>query len=144
MLDVTPDVPAHANGPAADDDLARTAARILIPVVDAFEEDVGDRPRLAELVEALGWAVPSGEPCLEALGLFADTFPSPRAAALGTKATVPYVVHTDEQQLVNGVWKVIGHEESLMALFPEPEIYSRPEPQRIRSRVARIRGGRDC
>jgi len=56
-----------------------------------------------------------------ALGLFAETFPSPRAAALGTKATVPYVVH-------NGVWKVVGHDESLIALFPEPEIYHAPNP----------------
>jgi len=61
-----------------------------------------------------------------ALGLFRGTCRLPRIAA-ALKAPLPHPVYTDEQPVKTGVWRVIGHDESLLALFPaDPEIYHKP------------------
>ncbi len=61
-----------------------------------------------------------------ALGLFRGVVRPPSIAA-AVKAPLPYPVYTDEEPVKTGLWKVIGHDESLLALFPaEPEIYHEP------------------
>jgi hypothetical protein len=62
-----------------------------------------------------------------ALGLFSDSVALPRLSSLGSRTIVPYAVHTDEQQLISGIWKVVGHNETLIPSFPEPEIYHAPD-----------------
>jgi hypothetical protein len=37
-------------------------------------------------------------------------------------------VYSDDDFISSGRWQIIGHDEALVALFPEPEIYHRPQP----------------
>jgi hypothetical protein len=61
-----------------------------------------------------------------ALGLLRGVNRLPRTASAHV-VPKPYPVYTDEQLVKSGVWKVIGHDESLLGLFPaEPEIYHKP------------------
>ncbi|MBR7838506.1 hypothetical protein KDL01_34890 [Actinospica durhamensis] len=61
-----------------------------------------------------------------ALGLFRGTSRLPRTAA-ALEAPLPHPVYTDEQPVKTGVWRLIGHDESLLARFPaDPEIYHKP------------------
>jgi hypothetical protein len=57
MNDADPDVSAAT---------AQRAAQSLATIARAVDEDIGGQPTLAELIEILGWAVPTAEESLEA------------------------------------------------------------------------------
>jgi hypothetical protein len=60
-----------------------------------------------------------------AVGVFAGTSPLPAVTA--DRRAMPRPIHTDDQSVLAGDWKIVGHDEELLALFPtEPEIYHRP------------------
>lgn len=63
-----------------------------------------------------------------ALGLFEGRSPQGRLDPELREAPRRHPVYTEESQLGNGVWKIVGHDESLLALFPaDPPIYHEPD-----------------
>jgi hypothetical protein len=63
-----------------------------------------------------------------ALGLFHGTSAQGRLDAGLRGSPRKYPVHTGCDLVVNGTWKIAGHDDSLLALFPsDPVIYHRPE-----------------
>ncbi|MCU7724011.1 hypothetical protein ODJ79_09815 [Actinoplanes sp. KI2] len=61
-----------------------------------------------------------------ALGLFDGASEVPRVGASRRRGPVLY---TDDQLIAKGAWIIVGHEDSLLSLFPaEPEIYHSPDP----------------
>jgi hypothetical protein len=62
-----------------------------------------------------------------ALGLFQGRSPQGRLSPGLREAPRKYPVYTEESQVKNGTWRIVGHDESLLALFPaDPPIYHRP------------------
>jgi hypothetical protein len=61
-----------------------------------------------------------------ALGLFRGGLTSPELSAAPRGAPGPHPVHTDDQPVMDGTWRVAYHDESLLALFGRPEIYHKP------------------
>ncbi|HWE91418.1 MAG TPA: hypothetical protein VG317_18300 [Pseudonocardiaceae bacterium] len=62
-----------------------------------------------------------------ALGLFRGTSAVPRLGPTVRDAPLPHAVYTDDQLVITGVWRVVGHDEGLLALFPaEPAVYHKP------------------
>ena len=62
-----------------------------------------------------------------ALGLLGGATPVPRVSRATTQTRSPMTVYTDGSQFANGAWFIVGHDETLLRLFPsEPEIYHRP------------------
>ena len=63
-----------------------------------------------------------------AVGLFRGTSAQGRLDAGLRAAARKYPVHTDRQLVADGTWKVVDHDEGLLALFPSaPCIYHRPD-----------------
>ncbi|MGW7361843.1 hypothetical protein ACWGI8_00075 [Streptomyces sp. NPDC054841] len=59
-----------------------------------------------------------------ALGLLRGTRAVPKVVEERPDVVSRPVFHTDDEQVVAGVWKTVGREESLLGLFPgDPEIY---------------------
>ncbi|MEH0630760.1 MULTISPECIES: hypothetical protein [Streptomyces] len=64
-----------------------------------------------------------------ALGIFRDKFHSQESVYPRRSAVRTFPVYSDDVQVLNGSWKVIGHDESFLSMFPvEPEIYHSPIP----------------
>ncbi|QFZ21303.1 hypothetical protein [Saccharothrix syringae] len=64
-----------------------------------------------------------------ALGLFDGVSPDGRPDARLLAAPGRFPVYTEESLLKDGTWRVVGHDEGLLARFPaNPEIYHRPRP----------------
>jgi hypothetical protein len=62
-----------------------------------------------------------------ALGLFRGTSPQGRLDAGLRRTPRKYPVYTDNSLVMNGAWKTVDHDDSLLALFPaDPPIYHRP------------------
>jgi hypothetical protein len=62
-----------------------------------------------------------------AVGLFHGTSPRGRLDAALRQSPRKYPVHTSEDLVMNGTWKIVDHDANLLALFPsEPVIYHRP------------------
>lgn len=62
-----------------------------------------------------------------ALGLFHPTSPSADSPAAALRHPRPHPVYTEESRIKDGTWKRVGHDSSLLALFPaDPPIYHRP------------------
>ncbi|MFB9834596.1 hypothetical protein [Actinoallomurus acaciae] len=62
-----------------------------------------------------------------ALGLFEGRSPYGRLDPELRKAPRRHPVYTEESQIGNGAWRIVGHDESLLALFPaDPPIYHEP------------------
>jgi hypothetical protein len=63
-----------------------------------------------------------------ALGLIRGRFPVPRIRETAHLGVRRFPVYTDDRLVSTGAWKVVGHDESLLSLFPEePEIYHAPD-----------------
>jgi hypothetical protein len=63
-----------------------------------------------------------------AVGVFDGTSTVPAVPAV--RRVMPRPFHTDDQSVLDGDWKVAGHDEELLALFPkDPEIYHQPPSQ---------------
>ncbi|GLY78818.1 hypothetical protein [Actinoallomurus iriomotensis] len=63
-----------------------------------------------------------------ALGLFEGRSPYGRLGPDLRARSRRHPVYTEESQIKNGTWAVVGHDESLLALFPaDPPIYHRPD-----------------
>ncbi|MGW2965271.1 hypothetical protein ACWDGI_43500 [Streptomyces sp. NPDC001220] len=64
-----------------------------------------------------------------ALGIFRERFESLEAVNPRHSAVCKFPIYSDDVQVLNGVWKVVGRDESLLSPFPgEPEIYHSPIP----------------
>ncbi|WP_329238599.1 hypothetical protein OG417_36115 [Actinoallomurus sp. NBC_01490] len=62
-----------------------------------------------------------------ALGLFEGCSPDGRLDPELRKTPRKHPVYTEESQITNGTWKIVGHDESLLALFSaDPPIYHEP------------------
>jgi hypothetical protein len=62
-----------------------------------------------------------------ALGLFRGTCAQGRLDADLRRAPRKLPVYTDNGRVADGTWKIVGHDDSLLALFPsDPPIYHRP------------------
>ncbi|WP_433259882.1 hypothetical protein ACQPZF_21985 [Actinosynnema sp. CS-041913] len=62
-----------------------------------------------------------------AIGLFEGVSPDGRPAVDLLRAPERFPVYTEESQVKNGAWRVVGHDENLLALFPaDPEVYHKP------------------
>jgi hypothetical protein len=62
-----------------------------------------------------------------ALGLFQGHSPHGRLSPDLRDAPGKYPVYTEDSMVKSGTWKIVGHDESLLAFFPaEPPIYHRP------------------
>lgn len=63
-----------------------------------------------------------------ALGIFCGRFIVPRFKGRENLTVRRFPLYTDDRLLATGVWKVVGHDEDLLALFPsDPEIYHAPD-----------------
>ena len=66
-----------------------------------------------------------------ALGLFRGTCARARLDANLRRAPRKLPVYTDNGRVADGTWKIVGHDDSLLALFPsDPPIYHRPNAWR--------------
>ena len=66
-----------------------------------------------------------------ALGLFRGTGARARLDANLRRAPRKLPVYTDNGRVADGTWKIVGHDDSLLALFPsDPPIYHRPNAWR--------------
>jgi hypothetical protein len=62
-----------------------------------------------------------------ALGLFNGTSAHGRLTEELHRSPRRFPVYTDDNQVKKGIWKVVGHDDTLLAPFPaSPEIYHRP------------------
>ncbi|GLY70931.1 hypothetical protein [Amycolatopsis taiwanensis] len=62
-----------------------------------------------------------------ALGLFDGKSAQGRLDATIRRASRRFPVYTEDSSVKDGTWKVVGHDEDLLALFPaDPEIYHKP------------------
>ncbi|HEY1574646.1 MAG TPA: hypothetical protein VGG05_25165 [Pseudonocardiaceae bacterium] len=62
-----------------------------------------------------------------ALGLFEGLSPTGRLTAQLRAAPRKYPVYTEESLVKNGTWQIVGHDDTLVELFPaDPEIYHKP------------------
>ncbi|MBB5958097.1 hypothetical protein FHS29_004705 [Saccharothrix tamanrassetensis] len=62
-----------------------------------------------------------------AIGLFEGVSPDGRPSADVLKAPRRFPVYTEESQVKNGTWQVVGHDEGLLGRFPaDPEVYHKP------------------
>lgn len=62
-----------------------------------------------------------------ALGLFDGIAPQGRPGGEVLRSPRKYPVYTEESLVKDGTWRVVGHDESLLRLFPaEPEIFHEP------------------
>lgn len=62
-----------------------------------------------------------------AIGLFHGRSPQGRLSRSLRAAPRKYPVYTEESRIKDGTWKIVGHDESLSALFPaDPPIYHEP------------------
>jgi hypothetical protein len=84
-----------------------------------------------------------------ALGIFPGTSPQPRLPTAVQKAAPgPHPVYTGDNLVHEGVWRVIGHDETLLALFPTKPARSasrtllpaRPPPRRAPAMARGTRG----
>ncbi|WP_169809276.1 hypothetical protein [Actinomadura chibensis] len=65
-----------------------------------------------------------------ALGLLRGKFDIPRIVSGGNLTVRQFPIYTDDRLVANGAWKVVGHDDDLLSLFPaEPEIYHAPDLQ---------------
>jgi hypothetical protein len=133
---VTPEVFASA--------LLRMVNRGRIALADVDGADVrkivaGDPARRlvkAEIGDVLAIPVPGGHRIAvviaknrfgTALGLFAGISPTGRLTAQVRAAPRKYPLYTEESLIKAGTWQIVGHDETLLKLFPaNPEIYHRP------------------
>ncbi|MFF3379929.1 hypothetical protein ACFYXF_44120 [Streptomyces sp. NPDC002680] len=64
-----------------------------------------------------------------AVGIFREEFDSLASVHPQLSVAWQFPVYSDDAQVLNGSWEVVGHDESLLAAFPvEPEIYHSPIP----------------
>ncbi|MFI1441825.1 hypothetical protein [Streptomyces fructofermentans] len=64
-----------------------------------------------------------------AFGIFREKFQSITSVDPRSSAVCPFPVYSDDMQVVNGSWQVVGHDEELLSVFPvEPEIYHSANP----------------
>ncbi|MFM9555044.1 MULTISPECIES: hypothetical protein [Streptomyces] len=64
-----------------------------------------------------------------AFGIFRDAFDSVAAVDPRRSIACKFPVYSDDVQVLNGSWEMVGHDKSLLSSFPdEPEIYHRPIP----------------
>ena len=62
-----------------------------------------------------------------ALGIFGEKLPSLEAVHPEPSSACKFPVYSDDTEVVNGAWKVVGRNEGLLSAFPaEPEIYHSP------------------
>ncbi|MFF6984292.1 hypothetical protein ACFZAV_43020 [Streptomyces sp. NPDC008343] len=65
-----------------------------------------------------------------ALGFLRGRFRVPRPVSEERIAVYRFPIYTDDRLVATGQWKVVGHDEKLLSLFPaEPEIYHSPDLQ---------------
>ncbi|WP_432066372.1 hypothetical protein [Streptomyces sp. C10-9-1] len=63
-----------------------------------------------------------------ALGFLRGRFSVPRPVSGERLAARQFPIYTDDRLVATGAWRVVGHDESLLSLFPaEPEIYHAPD-----------------
>ncbi|MEU5324128.1 hypothetical protein AB0G67_46525 [Streptomyces sp. NPDC021056] len=63
-----------------------------------------------------------------AFGIFAESFHSLEAVLPERSSACKFPVYSDDAEVVNGSWKVIGHDDNLISAFPsEPEVYHSPK-----------------
>jgi hypothetical protein len=63
-----------------------------------------------------------------ALGLFEGISAVPRLSEKLGRAVRRLPIYTDEHLIADGTWRVVGHDEQLLPLFPsQPEIYHGPD-----------------
>jgi hypothetical protein len=64
-----------------------------------------------------------------AIGLLQGVFPDPRPGGVHQQSAGRRPMYTDDQQIANGTWSIVDHNDALLAHFPtEPEIYHGPDP----------------
>ncbi|MFB6904588.1 hypothetical protein ACQZM9_11570 [Streptomyces sp. P11-1] len=64
-----------------------------------------------------------------AFGIFREKFDSLASVSPRHSTACKFPVYSDDAQVLNGAWEVVGHDESLLSTFPdEPEIYHSPIP----------------
>ena len=64
-----------------------------------------------------------------ALGLFEGTHPPRAVSAAKHPPVVDRTVYVGEEAVASGRWRVVGHDDDLVELFPaKPEIFHRPDP----------------
>jgi hypothetical protein len=64
-----------------------------------------------------------------ALGLFEGTHPPRAISAAEHPPVVNRPVYVGEEPVASGRWRVVGHDDDLVELFPaKPEIFHRPDP----------------
>ncbi|MFD1365177.1 hypothetical protein [Actinoplanes sichuanensis] len=64
-----------------------------------------------------------------AIGLFGRPAAIPRLTAASIDSAATRSVYTDDQLIISGKWKVVGHDERLLSSFPsDPDIYHGPDP----------------
>ncbi|WBB58741.1 hypothetical protein O7599_24390 [Streptomyces sp. WMMC500] len=65
-----------------------------------------------------------------ALGFIRGRFDVPRPASGERLVVHQFPIYTDDRLVATGAWRVVGHDENLLSLFPaEPEIYHAPDLQ---------------
>jgi hypothetical protein len=64
-----------------------------------------------------------------AYGFFEGASKVPRPFSVNSHPpTMPHPVYSSDELVANGRWKIVGHDEALLSLFPaEPEIYHRQQ-----------------
>lgn len=64
-----------------------------------------------------------------ALGLFEGTHPARAISAAEHPPVVDRPVYVGEEAVASGRWRVVGHDDDLVKVFPpKPEIFHRPDP----------------
>jgi hypothetical protein len=62
-----------------------------------------------------------------AFGIFGEKFSSLTSVHPRRSAAYRYPIYSDDSQVINGTWSIVGHDEDLLSIFPaEPEIYHSP------------------
>jgi hypothetical protein len=71
-----------------------------------------------------------------ALGLFEGTHPPRAITAMKHPPVVDRPVYVGEEAVASGRWRVVGHDDDLVELFPiKPEIFHRPDPDLLDENV---------
>jgi hypothetical protein len=94
------------------------------------------KPKVGDIL-----AIPVGDTCYRmavvtarnrfgtAIGLIGLSSAFPRVSGESLKSTARRSIYTDDQLIVSGMWKTVGHDDKLPTLFPtDPEIYHGPDP----------------
>ncbi|WP_143172608.1 hypothetical protein [Actinacidiphila paucisporea] len=64
-----------------------------------------------------------------ALGIFREVFDSLTSVDPQYSTAYRFPIYSDDAQVLNGSWELVGHDENLLSAFPgEPEIYHSPIP----------------